>query len=121
MKISEMTADQAADALLRLSEPVSNILDDEEVEPLLKEIAGSEKRPPIKTIASLLPRVVPLALKKHRTDLYEVVGVLAQKPTEEVGSMTVLQIMTVLRNSVDKDLQDFFRSTSRPTLQVVTE
>lgn len=113
MKISQLTADQAADALARLTQPISNIIDDEDVSELVTEFASSKDKAPLKIISSLLPKVVPLAIRKHRRDLYEIVGVLAQKPTAEVGKMTVLEIMTTFRESVDQDLMDFFKSSGR--------
>ena len=36
MKISEMTMDQATDAIVRMSKPVSNIMKDSEIESILK-------------------------------------------------------------------------------------
>lgn len=111
MKISQMTADQAADALIKISQPVANIVDDEEMEPIVKQIAESGNLPVVKIISTLVPKVVPFALKKHKTDLYEIVGALAQEPASKVGKMTVLQLMTVIRESVDQDLIDFFKQS----------
>lgn len=113
MKISQMTADQAANALMRITAPLSNLIDDEEVGELITEFANSKDKAPLKIISSLLPKVVPLALRKHRADLYEIIGVLAQKPSSEVGKMTVKEIVDTFRESMDQDLIDFFKSSGR--------
>jgi hypothetical protein len=113
MKISQMTADQASDALARLTQPISNIVDDDDVNDLVVEFANSKDKTPLKIISSMLPKVVPLALRKHKKDLYEIVGVLAQKNVADVGKMTVLEIMTTFRESVDQELMDFFKSSDR--------
>lgn len=122
MKISEMTADKAADVLVRISQPVSNILDDDEVESLIKEVAETqENKSNVKILAFFMPRVVPIALKKHKKDLFEIVGALAQVPVSEVGKMSVLQLMTVIRESVDRDLLDFFKNSGKQTGQAGAE
>ena len=48
MKISEMTNDQAADALIRISAPFENICSDEEVVDALAEIKELSDQPLIK-------------------------------------------------------------------------
>lgn len=121
MKISKMTTDQAADALARLAQPIANILEDNEVEPLVKELSESREMSNVKIVASFLPRVVSLALKNHRADLYEVVGALAQKPASQVGKMPILDVMNILKESIDKDLLDFFKSSGEQIIQAGAE
>lgn len=110
MKISQMTTDQAADVLVRIAEPVSNIMDDSKVAELLQDISRSKNVPYIKLFASLVPKIVPLALKTHRKDLYEVVGALDNKSVSEVSKQNVLKTIKTLQESIDKDLIDFFGS-----------
>lgn len=110
MKISEMSTDQAAEVLVRITQPAANIIDDPEVEPMIKQLADSKELPTMKIISTFIPKVVTLALKKHRNDLYEIVGALAQVDANKVGKMPVLQVMQIIKDSVDQDLIDFFRS-----------
>lgn len=110
MKISQMTTDQAADVLVRIAEPVSNIMDDSKVADLLKDISGSKDVPYIKLFASIVPKIVPLALENHRNDLYEIVGALDGKTVSEVKKQNILKTIAVIRDSLDKDLIDFFDS-----------
>lgn len=109
MKISQMSTDQAADVLVRIANPIARIMDDEEVEPLLQQLSESEKLSVIKIISSLLPKVVLLAVQRHRLDLYEIVGAFSGKNTKQVGAMNIMQTMAVLKESIDEDFLDFFR------------
>ena len=121
MKISEMSANQAADALVKLSQPVANVLDDPEVGPLIDELSKSRNIPPLKIISSLLPKVCAVALKKHRRDFFEIVGALDGKSATDVGKMPVLKVVEVVKESVDKDLIDFFSSSGDQTKMAGTE
>lgn len=110
MKISEMTNNQATDILVKITPAVANIADDEELVELAKELTELRKLPVTKIVSKILPRFVMFAMKNHKEDLYEIVGALAFKSTEEVGDMTVMETMNLLKESIDKDLLDFFKS-----------
>ena len=110
MKISKMSTEQAADVLVRIAEPVSNIMDDSRVTDVLKEISTMKNIPYIKIFAILVPKIVPLALETHRDDLFEVVGALDSKTVSEVKNQNILKTIKVLQESIDKDLIDFFGS-----------
>lgn len=115
MKISQMTADQAADVLIRISQPIANIIDDPETEPMIKQLSESRGLPPMKLISMFLPKVTMIALKSHRQDVYEIVGALAQEPASKMGKKPVLELVGIIKESVDQDLIDFFRSSGNPT------
>lgn len=110
MKISQMTTDKAADVLVRIADPVANLMDDDKIADILKEISVSKNVPYIKLFASMLPKIVSLALENHRNDLYEIVGALSEKSVSDVKKQNVLETIKVVRESVDGDLIDFFGS-----------
>lgn len=110
MKISQMSTEQGANVLVRIAEPVSNIMDDSRVADLLKEISEMKDVPYIKVFASIVPKIVPLALESHREDVFEIVGALDNKSVSEVKKQNVLKTIKVIQESVDKDLLDFFGS-----------
>lgn len=110
MKISQMSTEQGANVLVRIAEPVSNIMDDSRVADILKEISGMKNVPYIKVFASVISKVVPLALESHRDDLFEIVGALDNKSVDEVKKQNVLKTIKVIQESIDKDLIDFFGS-----------
>ena len=112
MKISQMTNDQACDAIIRLTQPIANITDDERMEPLLKELSeGESGMNGLKLISSMLPKIVPMLLKDHKKDLYEIISVLSGKDKKEIGTMKLTETITVLKDSIDDELIGFFRSS----------
>lgn len=115
MKLSQMTNDQARDVMIRLAVPASNLMNDKKILPILQEISEGKEKPLAELVGSVLPKLVAFALKDHADDLYEVVGAMADKPMEEVGSMNFMQTIGVLRDSIDKDFIDFFKSSGSVT------
>ena len=108
MKISEMTNDMAAQALIRLSEPISNICDDDDMLKLLDEVQGMKDEIAIRAIAKLIPKFVAFGIVKHKKDLYEIVGALMMEPTSKVGGMNFVQTIQALEDSYDDVLASFF-------------
>ena len=124
MKISEMNNDQACDAIVRLTNPVSNITDDPKLEPLLQELAengGKADVSALKIFSSMLPKVVPLLLKDHKNDLYEIISILSDKQRSEIGKMKLGETIAVLKESIDEDLISFFKSSSPVTKETEEE
>lgn len=115
MKLSQMTNDQAREVIIRLAVPASNLMNDKNILPILNELREGKEKPVAELIGGLLPKIVALTLKDHADDLYEIVGAMAQKPVEEVGSMNLMQTIGFLRDSVDKDFLDFFKSSGSVT------
>ena len=111
MKISEMTNDQAADALLRLSVPFGNICEDQEMVKMIDQYLKMEGRPNIQKLGKLFNPFVNFAFKDHRADLYEIVGALTFKKPAEVAKLKFLDTVKVLRESYDEVLKSFFISS----------
>ena len=117
MKISDMTNDQAAEAMIRLSGPFSNICDDEEALEIIDEAKkiGEDGIPFIKAFPKLLPKFVAFALKKHKEDLYEIIGALNEVPTKKIGGMNFIQTVNMVRGSYDDVLASFFGQSGAAT------
>lgn len=111
MKISEMTNDQATEAMIRLSEPFKNICDDDDMVAILDKLKNLRDEVPVRAIGRMIPDICGYAMKKHRKDLYEIVGALAMIPTEKVGGMNFKQTIGIIRDSYDDILKDFFTSS----------
>lgn len=111
MKITEMTNDQAAEAMIRLAVPFGNICEDEEALKLIDEYKGMENTPLIKTIGKLLPKVVAYILKTHKADLYEIVGALTFQTAEKVAKMNFAETVKIVKESYDEVLTSFFTSS----------
>ena len=115
MKISEMTNDQATEAMLRLTGPFSSICEDEEMLTFLDTLNAmkSDDTPFIKVIGRVIPQFVTLALKKHRHDLYEIVGALTLTPIGKVGLMNFKETIDAVKESYDDILAGFFTSSAQ--------
>ncbi len=119
MKISEMTNDQATEAMIRISQPISNICDDEEMVTILDEIKNMKGEPIVKSFGKMLPKAVMYALRKHKSDLYEIIGALTGKTTTAVGKMNFKETIDVMKDSYDDVLSGFF--THSDPIQKVSE
>ena len=118
MKISEMTNDQAAVAMVRLSGPFARICEDDEMLALIDEIQtmrGGSKLPVVKAVGTLLPKFVTFGLAKHKDDLYEIVGALLMEPAGKVGSMNFVQTVNAVKESYDDVLVSFFTQYAQVT------
>ena len=112
MKLSEMTTNQASELLIRVSTPMANILDDDETDALIRQTSEAKGMSVAKMISGLLPKLVSVAIVKHKDDLYEIIGAFAGKSRKQVGEMNILETMKVLKESVDEDFIGFFKSSS---------
>lgn len=111
MKLSEMTNDQAVDTLVRLSAPIANLCDDEQITDMLKQYQEMEETPIINVIGKFLPEITACAFKKHRDDVMEIVGALTLQSKEEAAKMNFLETIKVVKECLnDGDLKDFFTS-----------
>jgi hypothetical protein len=112
MKISEMTNEQAAEAMIRLSGPFSNICDDEEALNLIDEMGKMKDMPLIKAIAKALPKIVAFGLQKHKADVYEIIGALLMVSTTKVAKMNFAETVKAVRDSYDDMLASFFTQSA---------
>ena len=111
MRLSEMTNEQAADTLVRLSVPLGNICDDEQITDMIKRYQGIENIPVINVIGKFLPEIATCALKKHRGDVMEIVGALTFQSREKAAKMNFMATLKIIREALDdEDLRDFFTS-----------
>lgn len=115
MKLSEMTTDRAMDVLCEITPCIANITADEE---LLEELRSAIDPKAVKTKAELMvkgvekiTKLVPIVLKKRKTDVFGILAALNEKTSEEIGKQNIIATMAQVREVVkDKDLMDFFKS-----------
>lgn len=113
MKLSELSTDKLADCLCDLTEPVSNIMQDEEIVNKFKDISADHKKgtPMIEIGGKALSQMIPLCLKKHRENVYKILSALSGKTIEEIGSQNGLLTIKEIKDCYDKDLVNFFKSS----------
>lgn len=113
MKISQMTTDQAADVLVRIVDPVSNIVNDADFINVIENLAEADSSVPVKFFANNLAPIVSVALKSHKADVFEIVAALSKKTTEEVAKQKITETIKDIADSWDGELVDFFGSLRR--------
>ena len=111
VKISEMTNDQATEAMIRISTAFGFICDDQEMIGLIDDLQNMASTPIIQAIPKILPKFTMLAFGRHKDNLYEIVGALAGKTRKEVGKMNFKETIAFIRESYDDILKDFFTSS----------
>lgn len=113
MKITEMTNDQAADAMLRLAGPFASFADDEEFMKMMDEIqAMKDGGMPVRTATlKMIPKFVTFGIRRHKHDLYEIIGALTLKPTAQVAKMNFMETIQTVRESWDDVTASFFPSS----------
>lgn len=112
MKISEMTTNQAADALVKVMEPVCNIIKDPDAVPMLQGLTSISS---MEGLTGALMKVVPYCLEKHRADAWKILSALTGKTVNKIEKQSILVTMADIRDSIDKDLIDFFKSSAGVT------
>lgn len=120
MNINEMDLDQASEAMLRISNALGFVFQDEEVCNLLDEISASESTSIMKWIPKYLPRIAAMVLQRHRDSMYEIIGALSQTDTKKVGKMNFREVVEILRDNWET-LMSFFPSTAESAGTNVTQ
>lgn len=102
MKISEMPAEKAFEAMGRMIPHVSAILEDSAVAGC-KAMIGSKNA----SGAQLLGSVMPLMLTKHSDHLFAIVAAATGMAEDEVKTMPLSELRTAFEDAW-KDVLDFF-------------
>lgn len=115
MKISQLSTEQALDALCEIAPYVTEIVADEELmENLGKAIGNTEgmTRAGVMMLgAERISKIVPILLKKKREAVLGIVAAVEQKSVEEIVAQNALKTAMQIREIVkDRELLDFFKS-----------
>lgn len=115
MKLSQLSTERATDVLCELTPYIANIVEDSELMESLRSAIDTDK---VKTKAELIAigagkvtRLVPIILKKRRSDVYGILAVLNEKSVEEIAKQNLLVTIRQIKGMAkDKELVDFFKS-----------
>ena len=113
-----MTNDQATEAIIRIAPAISNICDDSEMLTLIDDLGKLGDMNLLTAVGKLLPKFTTLALKTHKNDLYEIIGALQMKPTEQVGGMNFAETLKAIKESYDDVLAGFFTDSVRSAVMI---
>lgn len=105
--IATMTNDQATEAMIRIASSASVICEDADVQNVLNELSESKDKNIIVAIPKFLPRIITLAFKKHRNDMYELVSAMSGIAVEAVGGLTFGETVDIIKANLDV-LKGFF-------------
>lgn len=112
MKISEMTNEQATEAMIRIATPFGNLCNDQEILDIIDEISTLDKETNVIVLfGRYLPKVIMCAFSTHKDDLYEIVSALSMKSTAAVAKMNFKETIQLIRDSYDDILKNFFTSS----------
>jgi hypothetical protein len=114
MRISEMSTDRAADALITIAQPAGNIVKDPEIIAGLEALGAQNGGTMAAMLGEGLLPVLQLVLKNHRQDVYCIIAALTEKTVQEVAKQSILRTVADIRESWDADLASFFQS-ARPS------
>lgn len=117
MKLSEITTDRAAEVLCELTPLVDSIITDEDLIASLSAAIGKEEQEQMTfgqkllLVGAKLDKIVPILLKKRKTEMFGILGVLNEKTPEEIAKQGLIATMRQVHDIIrDRELIDFFKS-----------
>lgn len=112
MKLSQLTTEQLADVLVRLTPPLCRMLQDEATLAALDDMTftGLDAQPPLCAASRLWEKLVPVILQRHAEDFYAALSVLTGKTESQLRAQPGLTTITDLMAVWDKELATFFTS-----------
>lgn len=111
MKLKDMTGDQLFDALLEIAEPIGNIASDQELFDIFKEQSIAFRRGKIvnaQLYGTLFSRIIPLAIKNHKTDVYKILAAVEGKKPSDMASMNGMELFRDAKDAWEEQLKPFF-------------
>lgn len=121
MKLSEMSTDHAADALVRIAEPAAEIVNDDKVWELWERMGKMEKANIRDQIAFIVRDIAPVLLKDHRNALYIVLAIMTEKTVGQIANQPIKDTIQDIKNSVDGELLSFFTPSEAQQQNIVIE
>lgn len=114
-KLSDLGTDQCLNVICEITPFVSNIMGDQE---LLESVGIGADRKGLTKIGAFMAGIkriftaIPVLLKNHREDVYEIVSIVGgEKTVDEIGAQNIMVTLAQVKLlSNDKVLIDFFKS-----------
>lgn len=119
MKISQLTTDESLDILCEVTPAIFSIVTDEALVGELRQKIDPEN---LKTQADIviegtkkLNVLVPIVLRTHRAEVYQILSLLNRKTPEEIARQSFIQTGMQIRELIrDRELINFFISFVQP-------
>ena len=110
---SQLSTDEAGEVALRIATPIMNLIEDEN---FVAEVQKTMPKGDTTVIAmqrfglAKIVKLLNIAIKRHRTDIYDILSPFNELTAEEIGKQNFLvtckQVYDLLN---DKDFVDFFK------------
>lgn len=110
---SQLSTDEATEVALRIATPITNLIEDEN---LVEEVKKTMPKGDTTVIAikrfglAKIVKLLNIAIKQHRTDVYEILSPFNGLTAEEIGKQNFLitckQVYDLLN---DKEFVSFFK------------
>ena len=105
-KLSEMTTEELARMLTRLTQPVCSILEDERVAEMMKQAVPGEAL--MTSLSRAAKKILPGLMRDHAGALLEIAALLTGKTKKDIRCMNGMEALRLVRASMDGELMDFF-------------
>lgn len=110
---SQLSTDEAAEVALRIAPPITNLIEDKELVAEMQKTLPDGKKTRMEMERFGLAKIVKMlniALKQHRNDVYEILAPFNGLTAEEIGKQNFLitckQVYDLLN---DKEFVSFFK------------
>ena len=114
MPLLDNTNDKNAELLLKVSEPLLRIADDDKMEDAIKGLKELSNKSEFRQKMGLL-KFVPIILRDHKNDLYEIVAAFQDKSIKDVAQQKTRDTISVIQKLLnDEDIRGFFSSSDQP-------
>ena len=114
MALLDNSNDKNAELLLKVSEPLVRIADDDRMEEAITGLKGLANKSEFRQKMGLL-KFVPVILRYHKDDLYEMIAAVQERTVKEVAQQSTRDTITAVQAILqDEDIRSFFSSTSQP-------
>lgn len=118
MKLSELSTDRALDTLCELTPYISNVVSDESVLSIVGKVIdfGEDMNLYGKglMLVERIGEIVPVLLKAHRDDLYNILSVMNERPASEIAGQKLMETMRQVRELLqDEEFLSFFKSSAQ--------
>ena len=112
MKLSQLTTEQLADVLVRITPPLCRIARDQRTMAALDALSFDQldAQPPLRSATLLWERLLPLLLTDLAEDVYAVLGVLTEKDPQVLRAQSAMTTLQDLASIWDGELLRFFTS-----------
>lgn len=121
MKLSEMTVQEAAKTITRITLPVRRITKDEEAIALLKEVGALREARTMLDVVNAILDAVPLLLDKHYADIVAITAAMTGNSAKQIEAMKLNDLLHELRGCLDDEYVRFFTSSMRQAMKDANE